>query len=44
MAYNRTSTPGRPQGGEAMGLMALATALFERYPPRASGSKAKRKK
>lgn len=43
MAYNRSSSPGRPIGGEAMGLMALATALEQRYPPRAGSARARRK-
>ncbi|HSW69424.1 MAG TPA: leucyl aminopeptidase family protein [Gammaproteobacteria bacterium] len=32
MAWNLRSRPGRPQGGEAMGLRALFNYLLERYP------------
>lgn len=31
MAWNLDSRPGRPEGGEAMGLRALFAALEERY-------------
>lgn len=31
MAYNQSAAPGRPVGGEALGLRALAAALSERY-------------
>lgn len=31
MAYNQASTPGRPEGGEAMGMRALYALLAERY-------------
>ncbi len=31
MAYNQTAAPGRPVGGEALGLRALADALSQRY-------------
>lgn len=33
MAYNTASTPGRPEGGEAMGMRALYALLAERYAP-----------
>lgn len=32
MAYNNASRPGRPAGGEAMGLIAVYEALKRRYP------------
>lgn len=32
MAWNLRSQPGRPQGGEAMGVMSLFQFLEERYP------------
>jgi len=32
MAWNLTSRPGRPEGGEAMGLRAVFDALAQRYP------------
>ncbi len=35
MAWNTKSRPGRPEGGEAMGLRALASYLQQRYPPKA---------
>jgi len=47
MAYNQSAAPGRPVGGEALGLRALAEALSERYAKQAPGArkaKAKRKK
>ena len=31
-AWNPTSRPGRPEGGEAMGLRAIYTAIRKRYP------------
>lgn len=31
MAYNTTSTPGRPEGGEAMGMRALFEFIRQRY-------------
>lgn len=31
MAYNRTSSPGRPEGGEAMGVRAVFDYLAKRY-------------
>ncbi|MEQ8505582.1 MAG: leucyl aminopeptidase family protein [Rhodospirillales bacterium] len=31
MAWNRSSRPGRPTGGEAMGLRAMARAILDRY-------------
>ncbi|MCA9553745.1 MAG: leucyl aminopeptidase family protein [Myxococcales bacterium] len=33
MAYNLSGRPGRPAGGEAMGLRAAFTMLERRYPP-----------
>mmetsp|Transcript_16341 Transcript_16341/g.21359 ORF Transcript_16341/g.21359 Transcript_16341/m.21359 type:complete len:232 (-) Transcript_16341:52-747(-) len=33
MAFNPTSKPGRPEGGEAMGLRAVFELLKEHYPP-----------
>lgn len=45
MAYNQSAAPGRPVGGEALGLRALADALSQRYAtPARSARKAKRKK
>ena len=45
MAYNQSAAPGRPVGGEALGLRALAEALSERYANQApSARKSKRKK
>ena len=35
MAYNQSAAPGRPVGGEALGLRALADALTERYSKQA---------
>jgi leucyl aminopeptidase len=32
MAWNVRNKPGRPEGGEAMGLRAVAAYLIERYP------------
>ena len=32
MAYNNASKPGRPEGGEAMGVRALFRLLASRYP------------
>ncbi len=32
MAWNRRARPGRPKGGEAMGLRAMFDLLCERYP------------
>ena len=31
MGWNQTSRPGRPEGGEAMGLRAVAAMLEKRY-------------
>ena len=45
MAYNQSAAPGRPVGGEALGLRALSEALSERYAKQApSVRKSKRKK
>jgi len=33
MAWNTSSSPGRPEGGEAMGLRALFAALQDRFAP-----------
>lgn len=45
MAYNQSAAPGRPVGGEALGLRALADALSQRYTKQSpSVRKAKRKK
>jgi leucyl aminopeptidase len=35
MAWNLRARPGRPKGGEAMGLQAVHAYLTERYPPSA---------
>jgi leucyl aminopeptidase len=32
MAYNATSRPGRPEGGEAMGLRAVFAMIVSRWP------------
>ncbi|WP_231712360.1 leucyl aminopeptidase family protein [Vineibacter terrae] len=34
MAWNQTSQPGRPEGGEAMGARAIYGMLAAKYPPR----------
>jgi leucyl aminopeptidase len=34
MAWNQTSQPGRPEGGEAMGARAIYRMLATKYPPR----------
>lgn len=39
MAYNLSSRPGRPAGGEAMGLRAAFEMLSARYPVRAAKKK-----
>ena len=39
MAYNLESRPGRPYGGEAMGLRAFYTALAERFPAKTGARK-----
>ena len=47
MAWNIENRPGRPKGGEAMGLRAIYGALHERYakkPKKAKTKKAKTKK
>jgi leucyl aminopeptidase len=33
MAYNSSSRPGRPEGGEAMGLRAVCGMISSRWPP-----------
>ena len=33
MAYNVRARPGRPEGGEAMGVRAVFDYLRERFPP-----------
>ena len=45
MAYNQNASPGRPVGGEALGLRALAEALSERYSKKQPAARrTKRKK
>ena len=45
MAYNQNASPGRPAGGEALGLRALAEALSERYSKKQPAARrTKRKK
>lgn len=39
MAYNLSNRPGRPKGGEAMGVRAAYTMLETRYPPKAAAKK-----
>src|SRR5690606_23898167 len=39
MGYNLDSRPGRPVGGEALGLLALAEMLTARYPAGPSNKK-----
>ena len=34
MAWNQTTQPGRPEGGEAMGARAIYRMLASKYPPR----------
>ena len=36
-AWNDVDRPGRPRGGEALGLRALFAMLSERYPPKRAG-------
>jgi leucyl aminopeptidase len=36
MAWNQSSQPGRPEGGEAMGARAIYGMLAAKYPPRRS--------
>ncbi|MCP5151507.1 MAG: leucyl aminopeptidase family protein [Ectothiorhodospiraceae bacterium] len=44
MAWNPRAKPGRPEGGEAMGVRAVAELARRRYPPRAgSGATVRRR-